>query len=638
MRPLRYAATLKILWGPFGMSDYFGLFFDTPEQIFVLGASLVLWIAFSAAGALVLRGDRLIEADVISGWAVANLALTIGGVFTGIPFSWMAIALGLFGAFAVYVNMRDGVRFSVPALPMAAIVALPLILLASAMRGSQWDEFTDWLLIPKYLFHFGHFPSEEFVYESASFPAYPFGWHYVTYLTAELTRGFREAVAPVFNILLLLATATLIVRLVARALEKENIVIRPTWPIVAIAVAAVTLLNPTFVQKIVITSYADTSTAVVTAFAAVIGWMLVEALTVADRRRARRLAIQLGLSLAVLINLKQATLALFLLLAAAPFLIAFRDRLIPLKEIFRYAAYILIPPLVIYFSWRHHVNTEIMRGEFPIRPIAEWYWDIAPDILWRMIVILSKKGYYFACILIVIALGLRALFRCKTSEDRLLIIAAFTILGYNGFLFVAYLASFPRGESIVAASFWRYNHHLGCLAIVTVAYLVAARFGPALTGFFKNRRALAYIPLILIVAAPLAFAEKLRFDKLPVTQHFRTVGADSRALLPESAHFMVFDPAGDGESAHIAMYEMSGRQHFKGYRAAYHKFDIDDIRQAVRRYKVEYVIVHSANDVVRTWLGLQIDRELSYLLQRDGDGWRVIHTWQWPSDRGKYGG
>lgn len=620
------------------MSDYFGLFFDTPEQIFVLGASLILWIAFSAAGALVLRGDRLIEADMISGWAVANLVLTIGGVFTGIPFSWMAIALGLFGAFAIYVNMRDGVRFSVPALPMAVIIALPLILLASAMRGSQWDEFTDWLLIPKYLFHFSHFPSKEYVYESASFPAYPFGWHYITYLAAELTRGFHEAVAPVFNILLLLATGTLIVRLVARALEKEQIVIRPTWPMVAVAVAAVSLLNPTFVQKIVITSYADTSTSVVTAFAAVIGWMLVEALTVADRRRARRLAIQLGLSLAVLINLKQATLALFLLLAAAPFLIAFRDRLIPLKEIFRYAAYILVPPLVIYFAWRHHVNTEIMTGEFPIRPISEWYWDIAPDILWRMLVVLSKKGYYFACIVIIIALGIRSLFRCKTSEDRLLIIAAFTILGYNAFLFVAYLASFPKVESIAAASYWRYNHHLGCLAIVTVAYLIAARFGPAIVSFLKRRHWLAYLPMVLVIAAPLAFAEKLRFDRLPVTQYFRSVGVDARMILPEGANFMVFDPAGDGESASIAMYEMSGKQHFKGYRAAYHRFDLDNIKTVVQRYNVEYAIVHSANDVVETWLEQPINRELSYLLQRDGDTWRVIHTWQWPPERGKYGG
>src|SRR5690606_29798863 len=123
--------------------------------------------------------------------------------------------------------------------------------------------------------------------------------------------------------------------------------------------------------------------------------------------------------------LKQATFALFLLLAMAPFVVALRDRLIPFREIVRHAAYILGPGLVIYFTWRHHVNTEISHGEFVIRPFAEWYFDLLPQILWRMIVILSKKGYYFVCIVAIVAFGVRGLIRGKTAEDRLLSIAAF---------------------------------------------------------------------------------------------------------------------------------------------------------------------------------------------------------------------
>lgn len=617
------------------MLDYLGLFLETPAQILVLVACFLIWVAFSAVGGLILRGDRLIEADVVSGWAVANLVLTVGGVFTGVPFSWMAGALGLLGAMAIYLNMRDGERFVAPAFPKLVICLLPLIVLASAMHGSQWDEFTDWLLTPRYLYQFDHFPDRSHIYEGVTFPAYPFAWHYVSYLVAEMTGAFRESAAPVFNLLLLLGLASLILRMVSRALGSENLALRPTWPLVGLMVCTVTLLNPTFVQKVVITSYADTSTAVVTAFVAILGWMLVEALTVADRRRARRLAIQFGLALAVLINLKQATFALFLILAAAPFVIALRDRLIPFREIARYALYMFVPALVIYFTWRHHVATELSSGEFQIRAFSDWFFDLIPTILGRMILILSKKGYYFVCILAIVALGIRGFIRGKTSEDRLLAIAAFVILGYNGFLLTAYVATFPKGEAVAAASFWRYNHHLGGLAVVTLAYLIASRFGPRIAAFVANKRALAVLPLILVIAAPLAFAEKLRFDKIPRAIYYRAVAADARHIMREGATYLILDPAGDGEGASMAFYETAGAQHRGGYFSIYQKFTLDSVRNEIQRQKITYVLVHSVNETVLAWAGQPLTSDLSYLLAKDGNGWKVIKTWTWPEDRGK---
>lgn len=617
------------------MLEYFGLFLETPAQIVVLAACLLLWVAFSAAGGLILRGDRLIEADVISGWAVANLVFTLGGVFTGVPMTWMAAGLGIFGAMAIYMNMRDGARFVAPAFPKLVVCVLPLLVLAAAMQGSQWDEFTDWLLIPRYLHSLEHLPSHANPYEGASFPGYPFGWHYVSYLVAEMTGAFRESAAPVFNILLLMGLATLVVRLVARAMGNDQLALLPAWGLAALAALAVTALNPTFVQKVVITSYADTSTAVVTAFAAIIGWLLVEALTVADRRRARRLAIQLGLALAVLVNLKQATFALFLLMAMAPFVVALRDRLIPFREILRYALYIVGPGLVIYFAWRHHVNTQITHGEFPLRSLTDWYFDILPEILGRMIAILAKKGYYFACILAIAVFGIRGLIRSKTSEDRLLTIAAFAILGYNGFLLTAYLGAFPRGESIVAASFWRYNHHLGGIVVVTVAYLIAAHFGPKIAAAARNRRWLAVLPVVLVVAFPLAFAEKFRFDLLPRLQYFRAVAADARTLMPDGANYMAIDPTGNGESAAAALFETAGHQHQRTYRAGYQTFKANELRDLADRLEIRFLLIHSPHPDVEAWTGKTLSKELSYLLERDGNGWKTVKTWTWPAQRGK---
>lgn len=617
------------------MLEYLGLFFETPEQIIVLVACLLLWAGFAAVGGLILRGDRMIEADVISGWAVANLIFTVGGVFTPTPFTWMAAGFLVLAAMAIYLNMRDGERFIAPGFPRLVLLVLPLLLLASAMRGSQWDEFTDWLLVPRYLVHYDHFPSEAYTYFNATFPAYPFGWHYVTILVAKMTGAFRESAAPVFNVLLLMGLATLVIRVLKTTVAKDRISRHLTWPVVGLGAIAVTLLNPTFVQKVVVTSYADTSTAVVAAFSAVIGWMLVEALAVADYRRARRQAIQLGLALTVLINLKQATLALFLLLALAPFLVAWRDRLIPLKEIVRFAGYIIVLPLIVYFSWRYHVAHAIGGGEFSLRAIGDWHYGLIPQILGSMAIVLSKKGYYLACILIISALGIRAFLRCKTSEDRLFAIAAMAILGYNSFLFFAYLATFPAGESVAAASYWRYNHHLGGIVVVIMPYLAWRYLAPAIGSIIERKRFVAYLPLALVVAAPLLFVEKIRFDKVPQTVFYRSVGADVRNLLDENARIYVLDPQGSGESASIFMYETSGKQKYAGYHAAYHKGGVQQVRQNIKRSNADYLLVHSFTDELAAWIGAITSKDRSYLLKRDGDHWQVVKTWEWPAYRGK---
>ena len=72
------------------------------------------------------------------------------------------------------------------------------------MQGSQWDEFSDWLAIPRYLLSSDFLPSAENTYASANAIAYPFGWHYITYLVSRLGGRFFESVGPLVNILLLL--------------------------------------------------------------------------------------------------------------------------------------------------------------------------------------------------------------------------------------------------------------------------------------------------------------------------------------------------------------------------------------------------------------------------------------------------
>ena len=56
---------------------------------------------------------------------------------------------------------------------------------------------------------------------------------------------------------------------------------------IAVAGLAVTLVNPTFVQKVVLTSYADTSTSVVSGFCLILFWHLLECLSNGNRKEAK---------------------------------------------------------------------------------------------------------------------------------------------------------------------------------------------------------------------------------------------------------------------------------------------------------------------------------------------------------------
>jgi len=80
---------------------------------------------------------------------------------------------------------------------------------------------------------------------------------------------------------------------------------------------AVTVVNPTFAQKVVLTAYADTATAVCVGFGGVLGWRMLDAMARGAAKDARRLAFEVGLVMSVLVNLKQATVVLFALVIGA---------------------------------------------------------------------------------------------------------------------------------------------------------------------------------------------------------------------------------------------------------------------------------------------------------------------------------
>jgi len=562
------------------MADFLLNFYGGATQAVALASALGVWFAFSVIGGVAGGQRRMVEADPFVGWALAVLVMTALGVFADVPFRWPTWVLAAAVPFAAFVLRRRDGRLIAEAAPRILLLGAPMLLLVSAMVASQWDEFSHWLPSARYLAAADRFPDAADPITGASFPGYPYGWPLVTYFASRLAGQFVEIAGAITNVLILLTFGLVVVRLVRLGLGRDDGA--PSgWTLCALGGLATTLLNPTFVQKVALTSYADVATAAAVGLGGVIGWRLLGA--IADRDgTARTLAVQFGLVMMLLVNLKQATFVLFVLLVIAVVL-----------------PWMVLPPLVLYGIWRYHVATELAGAEMPLRPFSGWFVDLLPEIVIKMAAVLAKKGGYLALMLAAVALGVRGVVRMRSPLDRFAVITGAMFLAYNAFLLLMYVAAFDRPDSLRAASLWRYNMHLGLLGVAFAAYGLAAgwrRFGSTRVPLSL----LGGIAIVLMVIAPIVFAGKLRFDRDARYQHFRAVGAESAQLLDPSAKYYVFDPAGSGESAIIVRYEVGRPDAFLGLVSAFHDASEDFLNLILSQYSPENLIVFSSG-TVRFW-------------------------------------
>ncbi|MCH8859156.1 MAG: hypothetical protein IID54_06190 [Proteobacteria bacterium] len=523
---------------------------------------------FGALGAAIGGRERERYADPIFGWAVAALVFTLAGVFVALPFTFLAIGLALAAAgSAVFIYRRDGAIYPASALKMG-LLAIPLILLSSAMVASQWDEFSHWLPSSRFLFESDAFPTAANPETGASFPAYPYGWPLMNYLSSRLAGRFVENTGGMFNVLLLLTFGLLIAKIIRRGLG--DVAGRaPGWALIALGGLAVTLLNPTFVQKLVLTAYSDGPTAATVGFAGVLGWFMLDALAAGEKSRARRLALQMGLIMLVMINIRQANLVLFVMLTGGVAVAGWRDPTIRLAELARLLPLMIVPPLLIFLVWRFHVSSGLSGAEFTVGAVSEWLIGNIPEILARMLLILSKKGAYLVLALTAIGFGVAGFFRVRGSFDRLAIIVGAIFLGYNAFLLFTYVSVFGERDALRAVSLWRYNMHLGPLGVAFAAYGLALlwkkyRLSERLEGKRAERQqkqlsALASIPRVMsesdnletvltgiarTIASPLRPASLATFlmPGVPSTHDFNMSSIGHPKSLPSSRSFVPLVP------------------------------------------------------------------------------------------------
>lgn len=588
----------------------------TAAQLAGLLGIVAVGAMFIALGAAAGGRQRRAEADLVAGWGIVDAAFVALGAIAGIVIGWILAAVIAAAIACAVIAFRRTDRSDARALMMWAALTLPLVLVVAAMAPSQWDEFTHWLPNARYLLEYGDFvrPGNP---PSSPQAAYPYGLPLVSYMASRLVGHFVENGAAIFNVLLLGNFGLVVARVIADARGGQKV----GWGLTALGLLAAVAFNPTFVPKIVFTAYADSATAVVVGIAAVLAWRALNALADGDPAKARALAWQIGFVATALVWLKQANLPLLGALMVAAGLVALVDRRIGFVAALGLAVRALALPLAVWALWRIYLAHNLPGGEIEVRPFTQWALALLPDVVGRMASIASKKGGYFGIMIIAVGFAVRGLVRPRTPFDRLAIIAGVTFLLYNLFLLFTYIASFGDNDALRAASYWRYNTHLGGVCVVFAAY------GIALLWRWPTARAASWAAIALVVVAPLALAKTIRFDDRAPKRYVRAVGADIDRMLRPSDRIVLIDPTSAGELVVIMHYALHGRPRVIG--------DVTTAAGGTIPIPPEttHLWVHVPTPAVEAALDATLPSGASYLLARIGGRWAIEKSWPYPGYR-----
>lgn len=593
-----------------------------------LAAVVAVAAGFAGLGLLLNLGRQPAEVLLISGWGVTLMAATLFGVLTASPLVWILYPALALGAAGWALRWRTHAEERADCVRVLAI-GLTTLVIVSAASASQWDEFAHWLVNQRYLVEVGTFPRRGLPESPTIFAAYPYGLPLVGFLASRLTGGFAENAGALLNTLLILVLALAVVR--AFRTETGTSLQPLSWMECAAGFLAATLLNPTFVPKLVFTTYADWTTAVVLGVAVMAGWRLLEAAAADRLAEARSAALHIGLAAALLVSLKQPNVILVVLLFAGLAFSAIATTRISVWALALLGLRLVGPVLVIYLAWRYHVLNHLPGREFSFLPLSGWLWDDLGSILTRMALIASKKGGYFGLMLAAVGVavyGAAGALRGRpvSALARLAIIVAIMFVGYNAFLYVAYVGAFGAGEGRSAASYWRYNTQLGGAALIFGAAALGALYRRYSTAVSLPRFARTGVIAVALIM-PVFLAVKIRFDLNPVTRYVRSVGTEIAQLLPAGSTLLVVDPGGNGKRAMLIRYEVPTARVERTEEFA----SAAAVQGAIAALGREaFLWVHESKPAIIQALGIDLAPLSSSLVGRSGDGWRIIRSWPYP--------
>ena len=155
------------------------------------------------------------------------------------------------------------------------LLAAPIILLVTAMRPTEWDDFSHWIPNGAYLALHDHFSTLAAPNVGSTWPAYPYALPLFGYVSSLITGAFSERAGIIANLFLLIAAASLIGDAIAARLVRDGTghSARLTgWGVAAASLAIVLPFNPSFSLSIGFSAAADTGTACAMAVALVVAW------------------------------------------------------------------------------------------------------------------------------------------------------------------------------------------------------------------------------------------------------------------------------------------------------------------------------------------------------------------------------
>ncbi|HUH84865.1 MAG TPA: hypothetical protein VLX85_09645, partial [Stellaceae bacterium] len=501
------------------------------------GGVLVATLIFIGGGRLLTAGRAAPELALIAGWGFACFTLTFWGVLAPWSMTWPALPLAAMGLLG-FLPLRAPGALGWRGLFRIVAVSLPLLAVMASARPSLPDTFLNLLPNAAYLFDHARFPADG--PSHSLLPGAPYNMQLAAFVAGLLTPAFPANAMIAFNIVLQLATALLLARLVEGDDTRA-----PSWGATAAGLLLATLINPGFVTRYDLSAYSEPSVTVATACA---GWLAARATAaLAERRAAATDLVLLALTLAALVNIKQDSVAL----AAA--VVASGAALALLQGVGRRRALALlllaaVPAALLYLAWRWYVLTHLPAGELKLLPVAQWQFDLIPDILRSMVGVLLEKAYFsLAVVAALVALAWRWRRRGLDLPTRVAALFAGVAILYNAALFFTYIAHFDNQIGASAHSYFRYNSHLGLLLMLALTLL--ARASLVERGWTLRqgwRRGAAGLTLGLALASPIAFFGLVRFDLEPAQQRAWVLADYARLALDRDPRLIVVLPGDDG--------------------------------------------------------------------------------------------
>ncbi len=600
------------------MTDYL----PTIHDLLGIAGLAVALLLFLLLGALTTARRTLPEIQLVAGWGLACLVLTLWAVLTPVT---LQIPLAVLGAIALLCLAYPHFRARIGPLGgvmRLLLLSLPFWLILLPLRPSQIDTWLNLLPNAGYLFDHNMLPADSRPPSYSFLPGAPYNTQLAAYIASVASGSFADASLALFNVALLCASGLLLARIVAGRASYLS------WSACAAGLLLAIPLNPGFVPRTFFASYGEAPLAVTTMFAV---WLAADVTTeLANGIAWPRATAALALVLTAMVNIKQSGIGLVLSIGVVLLALLLAHPRIPRRRGIAVVLAALLPALVLALIWQMFVLRNFAVGELKPQTFADWNTGLLPQIIASMARVIYQKATLSLFVAAVLAATVRQWRRDKWGRRGVLLgLTAGTIVLFNGFLVVTYVVHFPRDMAEDAHSYYRYMTQLSLAVILALAVTLRPIAAYWLARHEAYARFATAASVVLILAIPPAIAGMLRFDLDPpqpliwrlghqVARHVQP-GDRLALLLPDDT-----DDSVGSMLRGVLLFTSPGHEDLDITTAT--KADAATLlADAKAGYTLAFISCtpHRIDDV---------PPGVAALLRRAGDGWQLVQAWPYPAD------